>query len=432
MNKILLVIQREYLARVRKKSFIVMTLLGPLFFAFVMIVPVWYTMNDSASRTILVHDPEGFIKSPLLPAPGYSFDKLSLSHIDVKKIFEATDYAAVISLSAANAASLDSIDFYVKEYIPKKDILFLEKTIETELVKQRLSVLGIDSSKISAILSPIAFRVHSNESEQTKALSAGAQGFLAALLIYFFIFLYSVQVMKGVIEEKANRIVEVIISSVKPFQLMMGKIIGIALLSLTQFALWLTLTISISAAFTSRYDKVFEMYNNQNIEQQLLITPDVKQALEMNELINIFSGINFTELIVCFLFYFFGGYLLYSAMFAVIGAIADQESDMQQFILPVTMPLLISIVMLTAILQEPHGNMAFWLSIIPLTSPVAMMVRVPFGVPVAELIVSVLLLVLTFIAVTWLSARIYRVGILMYGKKPTLKEVIRWTLYKDS
>jgi ABC-2 type transport system permease protein len=259
-----------------------------------------------------------------------------------------------------------------------------------------------------------------------------ALGAFSGILIYIFIFLFGAQVMRGVIEEKTNRIVEVIISSVKPFQLMMGKIIGIAFVGLTQFLLWILLTAGIYTVFLG---SVKQKFSPENVEMIIKKSPDgtsvddLDKIMSTQKAIDRLSQINWGLLIPCFIFYFIGGYLLYGALFAAIGGAVDSESDTQQFMLPITIPLIFSFIMAQTVLNDPTGKMAKWLSIIPFTSPIIMMVRLPFKVPVSELILSMVCLVLGFIFTTWVAAKIYRTGILMYGKRITWKDLAKWLRY---
>jgi ABC-2 type transport system permease protein len=239
--------------------------------------------------------------------------------------------------------------------------------------------------------------------------------------------------MRGVIEEKTNRIIEVIISSVRPFQLMMGKIVGIALVGLTQFVLWIALTFVITSAVKQAFEK--DKYDVKQVEETFKTNSDqsttqLQKNANMSELSSMLDSINFPIMVAAFIFYFLGGYLLYSALFAAVGAAVDSEADTQQFMLPITIPLVLSFVMAQFIINNPEGPVAFWFSIIPLTSPVIMMVRIPFGVPYYEVILSMVMLVLGFIGTTWLAGRIYRTGILMYGKKVSYRELWKWLFYK--
>jgi len=232
--------------------------------------------------------------------------------------------------------------------------------------------------------------------------------------------MYGTMVMRGVIEEKTNRIVEIIISSLKPFQLMMGKILGVAAVGLTQFILWIILTIIISTIAELTFLDTSNVGNNFNANEQSII---------LSQIANITGGINLIQIFFSFIFYFLSGYLMYSSLFAAVGSAVDAEADTQQFILPVTIPLILSFILIQPIMDNPNGALAFWLSIIPFTSPIIMMVRLPFGVNNWEILLSMTILICTFIITTWLAGRIYRIGILMYGKKTSYKELWKWIRY---
>ena len=268
-------------------------------------------------------------------------------------------------------------------------------------------------------------------------------GMVASLMIYMFIFLFGSQLMRGVIEEKTNRIVEVIVSSVKPFQLMAGKIIGVALVGLTQFLLWVVFTAMIVGAFQTAFPEKFKMPAAQEkfvAERQIQPESSAGEPLPSmqadtgnetaNQIFEAISSINFPVMIVSFIFFFIGGYLLYGALFAAIGAAVDSEADTQQFMLPVTVPLIFAIVMMQYVINNPEGPLSWWLSMIPFTSPIIMMIRIPFGVPYGQLALSAALLVAGFLATTWIAAKIYRTGILMYGKKVNYAELWKWIRYK--
>jgi ABC-2 type transport system permease protein len=266
-------------------------------------------------------------------------------------------------------------------------------------------------------------------------------GMFSGILIYFFIFMFGAQVMRGVIEEKTNRIVEVIISSVKPFQLMMGKIIGVGMVGLTQFLLWVVLTFGIVTVVTSSFipKNVKQSATEQIIKQNKAYSPDqipeqvISQNKEggVNEVMDALNSVDFPVMIGAFIFFFVFGYLLYAALFAAIGGAVDNEADTQQFMLPITVPLILAIVMAQYVIQDPDGAVSFWFSIIPFTSPVIMMIRIPFGVPIYEVILSMVLLLLGFLGTTWLAGKIYRTGILMYGKKVNYRELWKWLRYRN-
>jgi ABC-2 type transport system permease protein len=316
--------------------------------------------------------------------------------------------------------------------------LYITNKIEKELEKEKLKAYGIDkpisvSIKVLSNIIDEDGKLSESNSEITMVLSI-----LSGILIYFFIFMYGSQVMRGVIEEKTSRIIEVIVSSVRPFELMMGKIIGIAMVGLTQFLLWIVLTFALVTVAQSS----FMPSNSQIVAQQLKSTNimDGSQAEQekiddeqINEDINnafkIVSNINWLLILSAFLFYFIGGYLLYASLFAAVGAAVDSEADTQQFMLPITIPLILGMVMIQSIVQNPDGDLAFWFSIIPFTSPIIMMARLPFSVPDWQVYLSMGLLIVTFILTTKFAAKIYRVGILMYGKKVNYKELWKWLKY---
>jgi ABC-2 type transport system permease protein len=316
---------------------------------------------------------------------------------------------------------------------------YINTIVGKKLEEMKLLASGIQINQLESIktkLNLTTTKIEKSGDFETKDNEVSmALGFIAGILIYIFIFLYGAQVMRGVIEEKTSRIVEVIISSVKPFELMMGKIIGIAAVGLTQFLLWIIL----SAVGTSMVGNFF-MKDKQSVDQmeQTFKTNIPQKAAfkemptdEKAEIMDSFlSQVNLPIMLFSFLFYFLGGYLLYGALFAAVGSAVDNEADTQQFMLPLTIPLILSFTLAQNVMTNPESSLAFWLSVFPLTSPVIMMVRIPFGVPYFDLILSMIMLVLGFIGATWVSAKIYRTGILMYGKKSSYKELWKWLFYK--
>ena len=322
---------------------------------------------------------------------------------------------------------------YIKEdhftlYSDQQITLTVSETIEREIEKiieiNNLRKAGIDPQIIedASTSIDITTKLVSEDGNTTNSHSEASMGigFISGILIYMFIFMYGTMVMRGVIEEKTSRIVEVIISSVKPFQLMMGKIIGVALVGLSQFVLWILLTVVISTVVELAFLDVNSMPNEISAKEQSAIIAQIA---------NITGGINLIQIFLSFLFYFIAGYLMYSSLFAAVGSAVDAEADTQQFILPITIPLILSFLLIQPIMDNPDGALAFWMSIIPFTSPVIMMVRLPFGVANWELFLSMGVLVGAFVATTWLAGRIYRTGILMYGKKASYKELWKWLRY---
>ncbi|HSW67219.1 MAG TPA: ABC transporter permease, partial [Bacteroidales bacterium] len=313
-----------------------------------------------------------------------------------------------------------------------------------EVESLKLGAHGIDEDILRSIETDVrinTIKLHESGKEEKKYTEiATVLGFIAAIVIYIFIFMFGTMVMRGVIEEKTNRIVEVIVSSVKPFQLMIGKIVGVGLVGLTQFLLWVVLTLIIVTGFQQAFPEKFRLsYTEQaaTMEARLpsatpIATPTEQQLAEtaISRVIEGMMSINFGVVIFSFVFFFIGGFLLYGALFAAIGAAVDSETDSQQFMLPITIPLIFSIIMAQYVINDPNGPLSFWLSVIPFTSPIIMMIRIPFGVPYFDLILSMFLLVLGFLGTTWLAGKIYRTGILMYGKKVNYAELWKWVRYR--
>lgn len=444
MGKISLIIQREYLTRVRKRSFIIMTILGPLLMAGVAIVPIWLASANESVRSIVVLDETGMMDYQLQSSANIQFSYSHVTLEDAKRNLENSNSYALVYIPKAQDDNLivtqRSIKLYSSNQVSLNVKIYIENQLEKQLERAMLKANGVDKDLVSSIEKTVKVSIqnvdlsHKDSKDKSNDVEVStALGAFAGILIYFFIFLFGSQVMRGVIEEKSNRIVELIISSVKPFQLMMGKIIGIALVGLTQFLLWVILTASIYTIFLNTVFK--EKFSADKIEMLMKKSPDgtavedIDQLIENQLVIERINQINWALIIPCFIFYFLGGYLLYGAMFAAVGGAVDNDSDTQQFVLPITIPLIFSFVMAQTVLNDPTGVMARWLSIIPLTSPIVMMVRLPFQVPLWELVLSMVMLVLGFIFTTWIAGKIYRTGILMYGKRVTWREMARWLRY---
>jgi ABC-2 type transport system permease protein len=325
--------------------------------------------------------------------------------------------------------------------------MHLSNSLEKELETQKLKAENIEdldqilkSIETSINLRSITFTEEGQEKESHAEIAMGI-GYAGGMLIYFFIFLFGAMVMRGVIEEKTNRIVEVIVSSVRPFQLMMGKIIGVGLVGLSQFIIWVVLTVGLVIGVQrSFFPELTQTPTQQVLAQDIMSDQQATEisvqqgGQEMEMLGDLFSSldtVNFGFILVMFIFYFLAGYLLYASFFAIIGSAVDNETDTQQFMFPVTVPLIIGIFVMINTIQNPEGPIAFWFSIIPLTSPIVMMVRIPFHPPAWEIAVSVAVLIITFIGSVWMAGKIYRTGILMYGKKVNYKELWKWLRYKN-
>ena len=416
MHKIWLIIKREYLVRVRKKSFIIMTILGPILMAALLIVPTFLATQTQEERIIALNEDVNYI---LEDSEFIHFTTIPTSEAELLKTdFSESPFYALLYLEGEN------FTLYSNQQISLSVSKSIERQLEQLIEHEKLKILGIDLQMLEDASTEINIttKIISEDgfTSNSQAEASMGIGFISGILIYMFIFMYGTMVMRGVIEEKTSRIVEVIISSVKPFQLMMGKILGVALVGLTQFVLWIILTIIISTVAELAFLDANVMVTEMNSSDQSVILAQVAEFT---------GGINLLQIFLAFIFYFLAGYLMYSALFAAVGSAVDTEADTQQFVLPITIPLILSFVLITPIMENPDGTLAFWMSMIPFTSPVIMMVRLPFGVANWELSLSIGILITSFIATTWLAGRIYRTGILMYGKKATYKEIWKWLKY---
>jgi ABC-2 type transport system permease protein len=412
MNKVLLIIQREYVTRVRKKSFVIMTLLVPALFAvmYAIINYVANNKNETAIHIVSVVDSSGMYTNKFHDQPNIKFAYPSKSLKALKT--QVKDQEDDLILYIPNHKT-DTVQIFST----KKSTLGLNDDLQQQINDiasgNSLVKAGIDTARLHKIKSNIV--VNANEITDTgdKSTSMGAtyaMAFAGAILIYMSLFIYGAQVMRGVIEEKTSRIIEVIVSSVKPFQLMLGKIIGVGLVGLTQFILWILLSGAISYAVG---------HNGASMKSPIYTFMQ-----------NLGSSAGYE--LSCFMFYWVSGFLFYSALFAAVGSAVDSETETQQFMFPITLPLLFTYILSVSYLfMIPDSSLAFWLSIIPFTAPVAMMVRIPFGVPGWQLGLSMFMMIIGFLFTTYVAARIYRVGILMYGKKASYKELAKWFFYKE-
>ena len=445
MSKITTIIQREYLSRVKKKSFVVMTILGPIFMAALMIAPVLISQLSDSDYEVLIVDDTGLFHEDFSDQSNIVFTHITTNIDQAISLMHEGKFDAVLHIPEIAFQSPASLRLFSEKATNLDAKLLVENILKQEFESLKLSAAGIDTEVLRSIETPLnihAIRIKKDGLEQTDypGVSMGI-GFVSGLLIYIFIFLFGSQVLRGVMEEKTSRIVEIIVSSVKPFQLMMGKIVGVGLVGLTQFLIWIILTFSIVGVTRAALPDLFRFTPDEQVYltgSQMLNPEELQNQMETIQQFNSPTGeilaglaaINFPVMILSFIFFFLGGYLLYGALFAAIGAAVDNESDTQQFMLPITIPLLFSLITAQMVMNNPSGPVAFWLSIIPLTSPVIMMVRIPFGVPYIELALSAVLLTGGFLFTTWMASKIYRTGILMYGKKITYAELWKWIRYR--
>lgn len=440
MSNIGIIINREYMSRVKKKSFLILTFVTPIFMVALMFVPMWImTLKDDSSKTIVVVDKTNSLRDVLHNTDTYNFifsddniEDIRTGELNTKKkdkTLTAVLYVSddlVENPSAITLYSEKQVNMELKEYLTSQINDYVRKTKIEALAIPNLAEM-IEEIKANVNISTIKWDSDGNEKE-TSAEMAFIIGMIAAFMIYIFIMSYGSQVMQGVLQEKTSRIVEVIISSVKPFELMMGKVIGIALVGLTQFTIWIVATMILAGVASTVFGIDLSAANNMADTMQAAQTSavDINDNEVINSVIQSLAGFDFIKVMLLFLFYFIGGYLLYASFFAAIGSAVDNETDTQQFMMPITIPIIISIFIGMYAAQSPETSLAFWGSIIPLTSPVVMMARIPYDVPLWELLLSMSVLVLSFIATIWLAGKIYRVGILMYGKKTSWKEIWKW------
>ena len=461
MNKISLIIRMEYLTRIRKKSFIIMSLLGPLIFAAYILIPMYFaTLEDREEKLMVVIDDSGLFYGQGQDGPTFIIPETETLKFQViqgvpietfKETFEESGYYGVLFIPANILASESSLIYSTKQTSIEISE-YLKRSMESEIEDLKLAQHEI--ADIEKILAEVETTINVRNIKWTKDGKTQESntgvimgiGYLGGMLIFFFIFFFGSQVMRGVIEEKVSRIIEVIVSSVKPYQLMMGKIIGVGLVGLTQFLIWMILS---AVLVTGLKAAVFPELNQTPTEQVVssdlfdqgagvqdlaMPSPENMANEDMDMAQEIFASlksINAGVMIASFLFYFIFGYLLYASMFAVIGSAVDNETDTQQLIFPVILPLILGLYVMISAINNPDNALSFWFSIIPFTSPVVMMVRIPFGVPWWQIALSGSLLIATFLGMTWVAAKVYRTGILMYGKKNSYKEIWKWLRYSS-
>lgn len=445
MSKIGLVLTREYTTRVRKKSFIIMTILMPLLMACLFILPAYFmAQDDTKERTIAVYDGSSILLGQLESTDYTKFQFVPKEEYDrIKDKIKETNYYALLviqpNLLTTNSVQLIStsnIAIDVKILIQNKIRSVIEKEKMAEVIKQTAIPdleARIKATKTSITVNTIKLG-EKGEAKKSSTEIGMILGYLFGFVIYMFIILYGQMVMQGVMEEKQSRIVEVIISSVKPFDLMMGKIVGIALVGLTQLAIWIVLGTAIISGARGLIPGAQHAGTAQEIIAQSQVAAQSATPAEMDkiqEILGSMASVNFPLIIGCFIFFFIGGYLLYSSMFAAVGSAVDTAEDAQQFMLPIMLPIILAILVMMSAIRNPEGATAFWFSIIPFTSPVVMMARIPFGVPYWQLGLSMVIMIATFVLMVWAAGRIYRTGILMYGKKTSWKELGKWLTYKS-
>ncbi|MBX2965328.1 MAG: ABC transporter permease [Cyclobacteriaceae bacterium] len=441
MNKIWLIMQREFLNRVQKKSFLIATILVPLIFPAVIGVMAFILMKQEKSASISVVevlDESG--KMSFENSSRFEFVTIQGTLEHAKTTYTESSHFALLYIPDFDLSKPEGMTLYSKENPSIRKIDELESLVEKRIHDLKLEQFNIDKETLKSLKTSVNLKsVNLSATGEEKASNSTIfyiLGFALGVLIYMFVLIYGMQIMLGVIEEKTSKIVEVIVSSVKPFQLMMGKILGIASVGLLQFSIWALLIGVLSTAAMSLFG--LNMPQQQAMEQvmQQMDDPEMAEAAKSNEkIMNIMQSISdipYTYIVFNFAFYFLGGYLLYGALFAAVGSAVDSQQEAQQFTFPITMPLIIAYFgLFMFILNEPDSTASFWFSIIPFTSPVAMVGRLGYNPPLWQLILSQVLLIGGFVFTTWIAGRIYRVGILMHGTKVNYKVLAKWFMMKN-
>lgn len=435
MSKLLLIIKREFIAKVRNKSFIVMTFLSPLLFVGIGVFVGYLSQLKADLKTIAIHDETGRFVNDFKSNEEYKY--LNLSNVDIKIlkdsiVKESYEGLLVIPKVTDNKSFKKGIQYISNDSPSLGFIDNLQDVINKKITAENFQAQGLDTLKINNAKSDISISLSKASGEsalkglnEIKIIIGGIFGYL----IMMFIILYGNMVMRSVIEEKTSRIIEVIISSVKPFQLMMGKIIGTSLAGILQFLIWAILGLSAMFIMSSVFGVQMGATSGTQSQQAMQVAQHAAGS-DIQMYIKELWNLPIATILISFIVYFIGGYFLYSSFYASIGAAVDNETDSQQFLLPIIMPLILGVYIgFFTVINDPHGTVATVFSMIPLTSPIVMMMRIPFGVPWWQIVLSVSILFTTFIGVVWFASKIYRVGILMYGKKPSWKELYKWLKY---
>ncbi|WP_298550762.1 ABC transporter permease [uncultured Algibacter sp.] len=437
MNHLPLIIKREYLTKVKNKSFVIMTFLSPfIFISLIAVVAYLSQMNNDKTRVISILDESGLVKNIFKNSANTSYNYLNgMSLDDAKVLVQESEGYGLLYISDVSEGQINSknLTFYSEESPSLTLITNIESEIQSELTLQNRINEGIDVEKLKASKVNIEINQESFDGEKTskvdsivKLIFGGAAGYL----LFMFIIIYGNMIMRSVIEEKTSRIIEVIISSVKPIQLMLGKIIGTSLAGITQFVIWLILggVLMTLVSLILGIDMAQMQTPQQQMVEQAMENPEAN--IQIQNIVAAFFNLPLANLILAFILFFIGGYLLYSSLYAAIGAAVDNETDTQQFVIPIALILSFAVYIgIFTVIEDPHGTVSTVFSFIPLTSPVVMLMRIPFGVPIWQQVLSFLILIGSFMFTVWFAAKIYRVGILMYGKKPSYKELIKWIRY---
>lgn len=432
MNKILIIIQREFLKRVRTKGFIILTITMPFIMAALVFVPLWLSsIENDEQQKVAVIDPTGVYAKALKASKSFAFSAQPVITKEMRS--EDSPYDAVVAISGDLVKNNGKVTIYSHKEIPGNMLDYIQSKLNETVQKQKLEATGIagldkiiDDVQRDVNMKTVKWSKEGDE-QASSTYVAIIVGGIFTLLIYIFVITYGGMVMQSVIEEKTNRIMELLVSSVKPFQLMMGKIIGVMLVGIAQMALWgVILSIIMTVASVG-----FGVSQAQSIAAgQPMPSPTMNMSQDTQELLTAIVNLPYAEIGLMFIIMFVGGYLLYSSFFAATGASINEQEDANQFVVPITMITLFGLYAAMYSIENTDGPLAFWASLFPLTSPIVMMIRIPFGVPLWQELLSIALLYASAFFMIWIGGKIYRVGILMYGKKPSIKEIIKWMRYK--
>ncbi len=440
MDKILLILKREYISRVKKKSFLLATFLMPILIGGLYALSIYLSVKDSDEKFLIkVVDESGYLKDKLEDKGVAQFEIIEGIKDSIKSDVEQGDGFALLYVPKLDLYNPEGIELYTMQTPGLELEDDVDDAVENALEAAKMDNLGLKQHTLDSIRTRVSIKSKSLSGEASTSGSsvvAMAIGTISGLLIYMFIMIYGTQVMRAVMQEKMSKIVEILVSSVKPYQLMMGKILGVALVGLTQFALWMILTFAILSIGPMLLGVDVDPQMATDAANGMSITGSAgggnAQALEAIGKVNeVLDQINIPLILGSFLFFFLTGYLFNAALFAMVGSAVDSEADTQQFMLPIMLPVIVSMMMLGPVIKDPNGDLAFWLSMIPFTAPVIMMVRIPFDVPTWQLILSMLLMIGGFIGTTWMAGRVYRIGILMHGAKVNYKVIFKWMMSKD-
>lgn len=432
MNKILIIIQREFLKRVRTKGFIILTITMPFIMAALVFVPLWLSsIENDEQQKVAVIDHTGVYAKALKASKSFAFSAQPVITEEMRS--EDSPYDAVVAISGDLVKNNGKVTIYSHKEIPGNMLDYIQSKLNETVQKQKLEATGIagldkiiDDVQRDVNMKTVKWSKEGDE-QASSTYVAIIVGGIFTLLIYIFVITYGGMVMQSVIEEKTNRIIELLVSSVKPFQLMMGKIIGVMLVGIAQMALWgVMLSIIMTVASVG-----FGISQAQSIAAgQPMPSPTMNMSQDTQELLTAIVNLPYAEIGLMFIIMFVGGYLLYSSFFAATGASINEQEDANQFVVPITMITLFGLYAAMYSIENTDGPLAFWASLFPLTSPIVMMIRIPFGVPLWQELLSIALLYASAFLMIWIGGKIYRVGILMYGKKPSIKEIIKWMRYK--